>query len=78
VLPDGVIDVWELIAADPAAGAALWRDLLSRDLVGSVTADLRPADDPLLYQLHDSRRARVRGNSHTARASAAAPTGTLT
>jgi predicted acetyltransferase len=60
VLPDGVIDVWELVAADPAAGAALWRDLLSRDLVGSVTADLRPADDPLLYQLHDSRRARVR------------------
>ncbi len=60
VLPDGVIDVWELVAADPAAGAALWRDLLSRDLVGSVTADLRPVDDPLLYQLHDSRRARVR------------------
>jgi predicted acetyltransferase len=59
VLPDGVIDVWELIAADPAAGAALWGDLLSRDLVGSVTADLRPADDPLLYQLDDSRRARV-------------------
>ena len=55
-----MIDVWELIAADPAAGAALWRDLLSRDLVGSVTADLRPVDDPLLYQLQDSRRARVR------------------
>ena len=54
VLPDGAIDVWELIAADPAASAALWRDLLSRDLVTSVTADLRPADDPLLYQLHDS------------------------
>src|ERR1700722_18612508 len=60
VLPDGVIGVWELIAADPAAGAALWRDLLSRDLITSVTADLRPADDPLLYQLQDSRRARVR------------------
>jgi predicted acetyltransferase len=60
VLPDGAIHVWELIAADPAASAALWRDLLSRDLVASVTADLRPADDPLLYQLHDSRRARVR------------------
>jgi len=41
-------------------GAALWRDLLSRDLVGSVKADLRPVDDPLLYQLNDSRRARVR------------------
>jgi predicted acetyltransferase len=60
VLPDGAIVVWELIAADPAASAALWRDLLSRDLITSVTADLRPADDPLLYQLHDSRRARVR------------------
>jgi predicted acetyltransferase len=60
VLPDGVIDVWELIAADPAAAAALWRDLLGRDLITSVTAGLRPADDPLLYQLHDSRRARVR------------------
>ena len=60
VLPDGVINVWELVAADPAAGAALWRDLLSRDLIGCVTADLRSADDPLLYQLYDSRRARVR------------------
>jgi predicted acetyltransferase len=60
VLPDGVIDVWELVAADPAASAALWRDLLSRDLVGTMTADLRPVDDPLLYQLYDSRRARVR------------------
>jgi predicted acetyltransferase len=60
VLPDGAISVWELVAADPAAGAALWQDLLSRDLITSVTADLRSADDPLLYQLHDSRRARVR------------------
>jgi predicted acetyltransferase len=60
VLPDGAISVWELMAADPAAGAALWQDLLSRDLVTSITADLRSADDPLLYQLHDSRRARVR------------------
>ncbi len=60
VLPDGAIGVWELIAADPAAGAALWRDLLSRDLISRVTADLRPVDDPLLYQLHDSRRARLR------------------
>jgi predicted acetyltransferase len=60
VLPDGAISVWELMAADPATGAALWQDLLSRDLVTSITADLRSADDPLLYQLHDSRRARVR------------------
>jgi predicted acetyltransferase len=59
VLPDSALAVWELVSADPAAGADLWRDLLSRDLVTEITADLRPADDPLLYQLLDSRRARV-------------------
>jgi predicted acetyltransferase len=59
VLPDSSVSVLELVSADPAAGAALWRDLLSRDLVTEITADLRPADDPLIYQLHDSRRARL-------------------
>ena len=59
-LPDSALAVWELVSADPAAGAALWRDLLSRDLVTEVTADLRPTDDPLLYQLLDARRARLR------------------
>jgi predicted acetyltransferase len=59
-LPDCSLAVRELIAADPAAGAALWHNLLSRDLVTVVTADLRPAADPLLYQLLDQRRARTR------------------
>jgi predicted acetyltransferase len=59
-LPDGSLLIRELIAADPAAGAALWQNLLDRDLVTSVTADLRPADDPVLYQLLDQRRARTR------------------
>jgi predicted acetyltransferase len=57
-LPGGALVVSELVAADPAAGAALWRDLLSRDLITEVTADLRPVDDPVLYQLIDARRAR--------------------
>lgn len=57
-LPNNLIRVRELVAADPAAGAALWRDLLSRDLVGEIVAPDRPADDPLLYQLADPRRAR--------------------
>jgi predicted acetyltransferase len=57
-LPDSLLDVQELVATDPAAGAALWRDLLSRDLLTEVTARLRPADDPVLYQLLDPRRAR--------------------
>jgi predicted acetyltransferase len=57
-LPASKIVIRELIAADPAAGAALWRDLLSRDLVTEVLAVNRPADDPLLFQLADPRRAR--------------------
>lgn len=57
-LPDGVLEIRELIAADPAAAAALWTDLLGRDLITSVLADHRPAEDPVLYQLLDARRAR--------------------
>jgi predicted acetyltransferase len=58
-LPDSLLVVRELIAADPAAGAALWRDLLSRDLVSETIARLRSTDDPVLYQLLDPRRARL-------------------
>ncbi len=58
-LPAGVISVRELITADPAATAAIWADLLSRDLVGELTARLRPVDDPLLHLLAEPRRARA-------------------
>ena len=57
-IPDGTISVSELIALDPAATAALWADLLGRDLVGAVIARRRPVDDPLLAMLADPRRAR--------------------
>jgi predicted acetyltransferase len=57
-LPNSLIRIRELIAADPAAGAALWRDLLGRDLAAEFVAEHRPAEDPLLYQLSDPRRAR--------------------
>ena len=59
-LPDGSLLIRELMAADPAASAALWHNLLDRDLITSVTAELRSADDPVLYQLLDQRRARMR------------------
>jgi predicted acetyltransferase len=57
-LPDSTLSVRELVAADPAASATLWNDLLSRDLVTSYHAGLRPVDDPLLFQLADPRRVR--------------------
>ena len=58
-LPENVLTVRELMAADPAAGAALWGDLLSRDLTSEFRVERRPVDDPLLYQLADPRRARA-------------------
>ena len=57
-LPDAQLDIRELVAADPAASAALWADLLSRDLVTTIRAAVRPVDDPLLFQLADPRRLR--------------------
>jgi predicted acetyltransferase len=58
-LPSGLLSVTELMAADAAATAALWADLLSRDLIGEVVARQRPVDDPLLEMLADRRRARA-------------------
>jgi predicted acetyltransferase len=57
-LPEGVLEVSEAVATDPAATAALWGNLLSRDLVSEFHARMRPVDDPLLYLLADPRRVR--------------------
>jgi|SRR5579859_57956 len=57
-LPEGVLEVSEAIAIDPAATAAVWGNLLSRDLIDEFHARLRPIDDPLLHLLADPRRVR--------------------
>jgi predicted acetyltransferase len=59
-LPEGVIEVREAVTADPAAAAAIWGDLLSRDLTTGFHAAMRPVDDPLLHLLADPRRVRAR------------------
>ena len=59
-LPDGAIEVREVITADPAATAAIWGDLLSRDLTTEFHVPMRPVDDPLLHLLADPRRVRTR------------------
>jgi predicted acetyltransferase len=58
-VPGAELDIRELQAADPAACAVIWADLLTRDLVAVVRARLRPLDDPLPYFLADRRRARA-------------------
>ena len=59
-LPDGQLNVREMVGADAAASAALATDLLGRDLTTEFRLRGRPVDDPLLYQLADPRRARPR------------------
>jgi predicted acetyltransferase len=59
-LPDSALSIKETLATDPAATAAIWADLLSRDLTTEFTAELQPADHPLLFMLADPRRARPR------------------
>lgn len=58
-IPANVLNVHELFGIDGDASLALWADLLSRDLVGSIKARSRPVDDPLLHQLTDPRRTRA-------------------
>ena len=63
-LPENVLTVRELMAADPAASAALYADLLSRDLTTEFRLSRRPVDDPLVCQLADPRRARPKLNDN--------------
>ncbi len=58
-LPDSSLEVHEAVTSDPAAAAALWADLLSRDLTTEFQAGMRPVDDPLLHLLADPRRLRA-------------------
>jgi predicted acetyltransferase len=52
-----IAQVEYLTAATDDAYAALWRYLLELDLVGTVKADLRSVDEPVRWQISDSRAA---------------------
>jgi predicted acetyltransferase len=58
-IPASKLMVGELMATDPQASAALWSDLLTRDLVGEVRVESRPVDDELIQLLAGRRRARA-------------------
>jgi predicted acetyltransferase len=59
-LPGGRVDVHEAMTTGPATTAALWENLLTRDLVTEFHAWMRPVDDPLPFLLADPRRVRSR------------------
>jgi len=50
-----ILDVRLLVAETPQALSALWRFAVQHDLVDTVTADLRPVDDPLPWLVVDQR-----------------------
>ncbi len=58
-IPAQVLLLLGLHWTDPAACAALWTDMLTRDLVAEVRTRMRPVDDPVLNMLVDPRRARA-------------------
>jgi predicted acetyltransferase len=57
-VPNGVLKLRELEAADPASYALLWRSVLDRDLVSKVEGP-RPVDDPIIALLADPRQLRA-------------------
>ncbi|MGY1740119.1 MULTISPECIES: GNAT family N-acetyltransferase [unclassified Blastococcus] len=57
---DGTLTVEEVWAADPAARVALWRYLLSIDLVRTVKAPTASVDDPLRHLVADPRALQAR------------------
>lgn len=58
-LPNGTLELREMISYDARARARLWRYLLDVDLIRKVSAWGRPLDEPLRWLLADPRRMRV-------------------
>jgi predicted acetyltransferase len=57
--PDGELRLRELVAATPAAAAALWGFVFELDLVRRVSWDLAPPDEPLPHMLDNARAVTV-------------------
>ncbi|HET9673026.1 MAG TPA: GNAT family N-acetyltransferase [Actinomycetota bacterium] len=57
-IPSGILEVKETMASTPSGYAAIWRYLFDVDLVATVEAWNRPADEPLLQLVREPRRLR--------------------
>jgi len=58
--PYGTLTLESLVAASAEAYAVLWHHVLGVDLIGRVTAHMRPVDEPLRFLLSDSRQPKTR------------------
>lgn len=54
--PNAEVQVREVVAADPAGYAALWRFLLTIDLARTATVTFAAVDEPLQYLVDEPRR----------------------
>jgi predicted acetyltransferase len=61
-VPSGKITVKECVASTPSGNADIWRYLFDIDLVSTVEAWNRPADEPLLQLVREPRRLRFSVN----------------
>ncbi|RJQ74556.1 GNAT family N-acetyltransferase [Pseudonocardiaceae bacterium YIM PH 21723] len=57
--PASELMIKELVAATPAAHAALWRELINLDQIGEITWDRTGVEDPLPRMLRDPRQVTV-------------------
>ncbi|WP_117360435.1 GNAT family N-acetyltransferase [Actinomadura logoneensis] len=58
--PQNIVHVIDLLAVDAEAAAALWRYLLSIDMVARVQVWYSPVDNPLTWWVADARKLRAR------------------
>ncbi len=58
-LPNGVVQLREMITTTPEAATTLWQYCLHIDLTTTVQAHDRPLDEPFRWQLADPRQLRV-------------------
>jgi predicted acetyltransferase len=61
-VPEGTLEIEDLIALTPEVRAGLWQYCFGVDLIGVVRAWGVPIDEPLPWMLTDARRLRVTAN----------------
>jgi predicted acetyltransferase len=62
--PASTAEVHYVMTTTVDAYAAIWRFLLELDLVATVTAHLRPVDEPVRWQVSDFRAVKVETHDH--------------